>query len=243
MEERRERHAARAGTIRAAAGAAFPNTLPILTGFLFVGMAFGIYVCSLGYPPIVPILMSALIFAGSMQFVAASFLSLPFAPVSSFFATLIFNARHMFYGISMLEKYRACGRKKGLTIFWMCDETFTVNYAADVPEGVDRGWFYFFVSLFDYLYWLGATALGALCGDLIPFDTTGIDFVMTALFLVLFVNNWEKERSHVSSLAGLVVTAVCLVVFGPDRFILAAMAALVCLLTLLRGPMERRLER
>lgn len=226
--------------IAAAARAAFPHTIPILTGFLFVGTAFGIYIKSLGFPAYYPILMSVFIFAGSMQFVAGSFMVQAFAPVSTFFATLIFNARHVFYGLSMLEKYRDLGKKKFPVIFWMCDETFTINCATPVPEHVDKGWFYFFVSLFDYSYWIAGTALGALCGEFIPFDTTGIDFVMTALFVVIFVNQWEKEESHVSSLGGLFISLLCLVIFGPDKFVLAAMIGIVIFLTALRRPLERR---
>lgn len=134
---------------RAAAKAAFPFTIPILTGFLVLGIAYGIYMKSLGFSLLAPILISLFVFAGSMQFVAGSVLTQAFAPVSAFFLTLMVNARHVFYGVSMLEKYRDLGKKTFPTIFWMCDETFSVNVSAEIPEGVDKGWFYFFVSLFD----------------------------------------------------------------------------------------------
>lgn len=224
----------------AAARAAFPQTIPILTGFLVLGIAYGIYMKALGFSPLVPILISLFVFAGSMQFVAGSVLTGAFAPVSTFFLTLMVNARHLFYGISMLEQYRGLGAKKFPTIFWMCDETFSVNVSADIPEGVDRGWFYFFVSLFDYSYWALGTALGAVLGQFIPFDTTGVDFAMTALFLVILVGQWEKEKSHVSTLGGLTISLVCLVVFGADRFIVASMVGIVLFLTLFRRPIERR---
>mgnify|MGYP004444305559 CR=1 FL=1 len=196
---------------------------------------------ALGFSPLVPILISIFVFAGSMQFVAGSVLVGAFAPVSTFFLTLMVNARHVFYGISMLEKYRNLGRKKFPTIFWMCDETFSVNVSAEIPPGVDKRWFYFVVSFFDYTYWVVGTALGAVLGQFIPFDTTGIDFAMTALFLVILVGQWEKEKSHISTLGGLGISLVCLVVFGADRFILASMVGIVLFLTLLRQPIARRL--
>jgi len=228
--------------LAAAARAAFPNTIPILTGFLVLGIAYGIYMKALGFSPIVPILISIFVFAGSMQFVAGSVLTAAFAPVSTFLLTLMVNARHVFYGISMLEKYRDLGKKKFPTIFWMCDESFSVDVSSEKHKGVDKGWFYFFVSLFDYSYWVIGTTLGAILGQFIPFDTTGVDFAMTALFIVILVGQWEKEKSHISTLGGLGISLVCLVLFGADNFIVASMVGIVLFLTLLRRPIERRLE-
>ena len=230
--------------LAAAAKAAFPHTIPILTGFLVLGIAYGIYMKALGFSPIVPILISIFVFAGSMQFVAGSVLTAAFAPGSTFLLTLKVNARHVFYGISLLEKYRDLGKKKFPTIFWMCDESFSINVSAEVPEGIDKGWFYFFVSLLDYSYWVTGTILGAILGQFIPFDTTGIDFAMTALFIVILVGQWEKEKekSHISTLGGLGISQVCLVLFGADNFIVASMVGIVLFLTLLRRPIERRLE-
>lgn len=228
--------------ILAAAKAAFPFTIPILTGFLFLGTAYGIYMKSLGFAPGWPIFISIFVFAGSMQFVAGSILTQAFAPLSAVLMTLMVNARHIFYGLSMLDKYRDLGKKKFPTIFWMCDETFTINCGAEIPEGINKGWFYLFVSLFDYSYWLAGTTLGAICGQLIPFDATGIDFVMTALFIVIIIGQWEKEKSHIGTLCGLGISLVCLVIFGPDRFILASMVGIFLFLTLFRSTIERRVE-
>ena len=227
--------------IAAAAKAAFPNTIPIMAGYLFVGAAYGILVRSLGFPFYAPILISIFVFAGAMQFVLADMMILPFAPVSAFFATLIFNARHIFYGLSMLGKYGKLGKKRFPIIFWMSDETFSVNCSVEVPQGIDKGWFYFFVSVFDYSYWIAGTTIGSIGGQFIPFDTTGIDFVMTALFLVIFVGQWEKEKSHISSLGGLAISLICLVIFGSGNFILPSMIAIILFLTLLRRPIERRI--
>lgn len=226
--------------IRNAAIAAFPYTLPILAGFLFLGMAYGILMQTLGFAVWYPIVMSVVIFAGAMQFVAANLLTQPFAPVSVLLLTLLVNARHIFYGISMLDKYRNVGKKKWYLIFGLCDETFSINCTVQVPDGVDRGWFYFFITLFNNSYWICGSALGALFGEFLSVDTRGIEFVMTALFLVIFVNQWEKESHHISSLCGLGVSILCLVVFGADRFILAAMLGILLMLTILKKPLDRR---
>ena len=142
--------------------AAFPHTIPIFAGFTFLGLAYGIFMQSRGFSFVWPMLMALTIFAGSMEFVTVALLCSAFAPVHAFLLALMVNARHLFYGISMLEKYKGTGKKKWYLIFGMCDESFTINYSAKVPKGVDKGWFYFFVTLFNQLYWvLGATLGGA----------------------------------------------------------------------------------
>ena len=223
-----------------AAKAAFPFTLPIMAGFLFLGMAYGILMRSAGFGPWYPILMSVVVFAGAMQFVAVNLLTQPFAPVSALALTLLVNARHMFYGLSLLDTYRDVGKKKWYMIYALCDETFSIAASVEVPDGVDRSWFYFFVSLFNNSYWIIGTALGAFSGGLLPFDLEGIDFAMTALFLVIFVNRWEMEEHHISSLCGLGVSVLCLLIFGPDKFIVASMAGMLVMLTLLRRPIDRK---
>lgn len=220
--------------------AAFPPTLPIFIGITFVGIAYGIYMRSLGFSAAYPILMSIFVFAGSMQFVAASLLTQAFAPLNAFLMTLMVNARHIFYGLSMLDQYREMGKKKGFLIFGLCDETFSVNCTAVIPEGVNRSWFYFFVTLFNYCYWIIGSSLGSLCGKFLSFDTKGIEFVMTALFLVIFVNQWEKEKNHTSALCGLGISLLCLVIFGPSRFIIASMVGIFTLLTALRMALCRK---
>ena len=226
--------------IAPAAKAAFPFTLPIMAGFLFLGMAYGILMRSAGFGPWYPILMSVVVFAGAMQFVAVNLLTQPFAPVSALALTLLVNARHMFYGLSLLDTYRDVGKKKWYMIYALCDETFSIAASVEVPDGVDRSRFYFFVSLFNNSYWIIGTALGAFSGGLLPFDLEGIDFAMTALFLVIFVNRWEMEEHHISSLCGLGVSVLCLLIFGPDKFIVASMAGMLVMLTLLRRPIDRK---
>lgn len=214
--------------------AAFPHTIPILAGFLFLGIAYGIYMNVSGFPAIYPILMSMFIFAGSMEFVTVDLLLSTFNPIGALLLALIVNARHLFYAISMLDKYKNTGLKKGYLIFGMCDESFSINYAARIPEGIDKGWFLFFVTLLNQIYWVFGAALGGVFGSYINFNTEGLDFVMTALFVVLFLEQWLKESNHTSAQIGLFVSAICLILFGKKNFIIPAMAGILILLTLIR---------
>lgn len=219
--------------------AAFPYTIPIFSGFWFLGLAYGIYMHASGFSFVYPMIMSALIFGGSLEFVAVEMLLSPFAPVQVLIMTLLIQARHLFYGISMLEKYKGLGWKKFFLIFGMCDETFSINYTAAIPKHVDRGWFLFFVTLLNYVYWVSGATIGGLAGSLLKFDTSGISFVMTAMFVVIFLEQWLKEKNHISSLLGLSVSAICLFFFGADSFMIPAMAAIVGLLTLLKKKLSR----
>lgn len=223
--------------------AAFPNTIPILAGFLFLGMTYGIYMHGLGFPFVYPMLMAMTIFAGSLEFVIGNMLVGAFDPLQAFAISLMINARHIFYGLSMLERYRGYGWRSVYLIFGMCDESFSINYAVDAPEGVDEGWFMFFVTLLDQVYWVLGATLGGLLGNLLAFDTKGLDFVMTALFVVIFLDRWLKEESHMSSVLGLVLTTLCLVAFGSSSFVVASMVAILVALTLMRPRLDRRTRR
>ena len=227
------------GVKRRALRAAFPHTVPILTGFLFLGMTYGVYMASLGFSWIYPTLMALTIFAGSMEFVTANMLLGAFNPLQAFAMTLMVNARHLFYGLAMLDRFRGLGWKKLYLIFGMCDETFSVTCSTRAPEGVDEGWFMTFVTLLDQLYWVLGAALGGLFGSLLTLNTEGLDFVMTAMFVVIFLENWLKEENHTSSLLGLGLPLVCLVLFGAQNFILPSMAAILLALTALRGRLEK----
>ena len=227
------------GVKRRALRAAFPHTVPILTGFLFLGMTYGVYMASLGFSWIYPTLMALTIYAGSMEFVTANMLLGAFNPLQALAMTLMVNARHLFYGLAMLDRFRGLGWKKLYLIFGMCDETFSVTCSVRAPEGVDEGWFMTFVTLLDQLYWVLGAALGGLCGSLLTLNTEGLDFVMTAMFVVIFLKNWLKEENHTSSLLGLALPLVCLVLFGAQSFILPSMAAILLALTALRGRLEK----
>ena len=218
--------------------AAFPFTLPILTGFIFLGFAYGIYMNVNGFSFIYPMLTSLLVYGGSLEFVIVEMLLSPFAPLQTFIIALLLQARHIFYGISMLERYKGLGWKKFYLIFAMCDETFSVNYSAKIPEDVDKGWFMFFVTLLDQFYWCASATLGGLVGSLLSFDTTGISFVMTAMFVVIFIEQWLKEDNHVSSLIGILGALSCLLIFGPNSFMLPTMIVIILSLILFRKKIE-----
>lgn len=223
---------------RKAFKAALPYTLPICIGFIVLGMSYGFLMRSKGFPLIYPMLMSLFIFAGSMEFVTVNLLLSDFNPLHVFFLTLMVNARHIFYGISMLDKYKNCGWKKPYLIFGMCDETFTVNCAVTPPEDVDKGWFMFFITLLNQIYWVSGATLGALLGYIIHFDASGIEFVMTALFVVMFINQWEETKEHTPALMGLGCSLLCLVIFGSSNFIIPAMILIVLCLSIGKGKLE-----
>lgn len=214
--------------------AAFPHTIPVLAGFTFIGIAFGILMNSKGYGVGWTFLFSLLTFAGSAQYVAITFLTSVFNPVSALLMTLMVNARHLFYGISMLDKYKGTGKIKPYLIFGLCDETFSILCSTEPPEDVNRHWFMFFVTMLDHSYWVLGSALGGLLGSLVSFNTKGLDFVLTALFVVIFVGQWKTQQDHKPAVIGVFCSLVCLVVFGPGNFIIPSMLAILAVLTVSR---------
>ena len=223
---------------RKALKAAFPCTIPIMTGFIFLGAAYGIYMNASGFSFVYPLFMSMLIYGGSLEFVAVEMLLSPFAPLQMFIMALLIQARHLFYGLSMLDKFKGTGWKKFYLIYGMCDETFSVNYTADIPEDVDKGWFMFFVTLLNQFYWVASATAGGIIGSLLKINTDGISFVMTAMFVVIFMDQWLKEDRHISSLIGLDVSLICLLIFGADSFMIPTMITIVVLLTVLRRKLD-----
>ena len=191
-----------------------------------------------GFSFVYPMLMSFLIFGGSLEFVAVEMLLSPFAPLQVFIMSLLIQARHLFYGISMLEKYKGTGWKKFFLIFGMCDESFSINYTARIPEGVDKGWFMLFVTELNRFYWVSGATIGGLVGSLLTFDTNGISFVMTAMFVVIFLEQWLKETNHTASLLGIGVSVLCLLIFGADSFMVPTMVAIIVLLLLLKKKLQ-----
>ena len=229
-------------TIGKAFRCALPHTIPIFAGFWFLGLTYGIYMNVSGFSFWYPMCMSLMIFAGSVEFVAVNMLLGAFNPAQALAMTLMINARHLFYGISMLDKYKNTGWKKPYLIFGMCDESFSINYTASIPEDIDRGWFMFFVTLLNHLYWFSGATLGGIFGSLLHFNTEGLDFVMTAMFVVIFMDQWLKEKQHTSAITGLGVSFICLLAFGADHFIIPAMLAILALLMFLRTPLEKGVE-
>ena len=222
--------------------AAFPYTLPVLTGFIFLGAAYGILMNSKGYGIQWTFLMSLFAFAGSAQYVAITFLTTAFNPLNALLMTLMINARHLFYGISMLEKYKDAGRLKKYLIFGMCDETFSILCTTDAPEGVDNNWFRFFVTLLNNSYWVGGSILGSFLGSMISFSTKGLEFVFTALFVVNFLEQCQSHSDHKAARAGLGCSILCLVIFGPSGFIIPSMILIISVLTLMRKRPEKIAE-
>lgn len=219
--------------------AAFPYTLPIFAGFWFLGMAYGIYMNVSGFSFLYPLFMSIIIFGGSLEFVVVSMLLSSFAPVQALIMSLMIQARHLFYGLSMLDKFKGLGWKKYYLIYGMCDETFSINCSVTIPEGIDKGWFMFFVTLLNQFYWVSGSTIGGLLGSLISFNTEGLDFVMTAMFVVIFLEQWLKEKKHVTALIGIIAAAVCRVVFGANSFMIPTMICILVLLTAIRKPIEK----
>lgn len=220
--------------------AALPYSLPICVGFFFIAMSYGILTRVKGLSVFYPAAMSTLIYAGSMEFVTVDLLLSPFSPVGAFLLAVTVNARHLFYGIAMLDRYRGTGWKKPYLIFGMCDETFLINCNAAPPPDVDRGWFMFFVTLLDQAYWVTGAVVGSLVGTLIRFDTAGIEFVMTALFVVMLVEKWEDKTARLPVAIGVGCTLLCLLLLGSSRFLIVSMLLIVAAAALLRGKMEGR---
>lgn len=228
--------------LKQALRAAFPYTIPICASFLFLGMTYGIYMNVSGFSFWYPMFMSLTIFAGSVEFVAVNMLLGAFHPLQALAITFMINARHLFYGISMLDKYRGTGWKKFYLIYGMCDESFSINYAASIPDHIDQGWFMFFVTLLNQIYWVLGAILGGVFGSFLHFSTKGLEFVMTAMFVVIFMDQWKKEKRHTSSLLGLGITATCLVAFGPDYFIIFSMILMIAVLSFIRKPWKMEVE-
>lgn len=220
--------------------AAFPHTVPVLTSYLVMGAAFGVLLASKGFGPGWAFLMALFIFAGSGQFVAVGLMAAGFAPLAAFLVTIMVNARHIFYGISMLEPFRKLGKERYYMIFALTDETFALLCSARPPPAVSPRRFYLSIAVLDQCYWLCGCTLGGLLGSAVTINTHGIDFVMTALFVVIFLEQWQRPQNRTPALIGLGVSILCLVLFGPQWFILAAMAALVILFSLLKKPLEGR---
>ena len=226
----------RPGQWRKALRAAFPHTIPVLTGFLVLGIAYGILMESKGYGAGWSVLMSAVAFGGSMQFVAITLLTTAFAPVQALLLSIMVNARHVFYGLSMLGKYKGLGKLRAFLIYTLCDETFSIVCSVPPPAGLPPKLFYFWVSLLNYLYWILGSFLGGVAGQFLTFNTTGLDFVLTALFVVLFLEQIRRPENRAPGFVGLGATVVSILTvgrtFGQDQIVIPAMVLLLAILLL-----------
>ncbi len=232
----------------AAAKAAFPRTIPVMAGYLFLGTAFGIVLRAKGFGPLWALAMSLFIYAGSMQFVAAGLMAAAFSPLTALIMTLLVNARHLFYGLSMLEPFEKMGWRKPYMVFSLTDETYALLSGMEPPKTAADYDAFFCISLFNQAYWVIGSLIGSLAGEWLVFDTDGIAFAMTALFLVIFVEQWlgvEKEKAvknlflaHGPALIGVCVSIVSLAIFGPDNFLIPAMGGLLILFAAFRITFE-----
>ncbi|MBE6655063.1 MAG: branched-chain amino acid transporter AzlC [Ruminococcaceae bacterium] len=213
---------------------AFVSTIPIFAGYIMLGIGFGILLSEKGYGPVWALFMSIFMFAGSMQYVGVDLLASGASLISSAVMTVLVNARHLFYGISMIDKYRGAGAKKFYMIFGLTDETYSLLCEAKVPDDVDRHTYSFFVTLFDHFYWITGCVLGAVIGTVVPFEFKGVEFVLTALFVSIFTEQWLSTNDHVPALIGAVSTAVCLVIFGSENFLIPSMLAIIASLSVLK---------
>lgn len=205
---------------------AFLDTVPVMTGYLVLGVGFGLLLRQNGYGLGWAFAMSMLIYAGSMQYLAVGLLSGGASLVTAALSTLMVNARHLFYGISMLDTYRGAGKRKPYLIFALTDETYSLVSGGKLPEGEDKFRYCFLVSLLDQCYWVAGSVLGSAAGMLLPVNLEGIDFALTALFVTVFVEQWLSTHDHRPALTGVGVTALCLAVFGRDIFLIPSMVVI-----------------
>jgi len=220
--------------IKKAFRSAFPHTIPVFTGFIVLGIAYGILMHTKGYGVLWSVLMSALAFCGSMQFVAITLLTTAFNPVQAFLLSLMVNARHLFYGIAMLDKYKGMGKSRFFLIYLLCDETFSISSIIKPPEQVNKKYFYLAVSFLDYFYWVLGTFIGGMVGQLLFFNTKGIDFVLTALIVVLFIEQLKFQENRLSGIVGIGCTIIGLLIFKADNLVIPSMIMILIVLLVWR---------
>ena len=219
---------------------AFPYTIPVLTGYLFIGIAFGVMYAEKGYSFLWAILMSLLVYAGSGQYLAVNFFTPGISFVQVIFMTLMVNIRHIFYGISLLDKFNQMGKKRWYMVFGLTDETYSLLCTTKIPEGVEEEKFLFAISIMNQSYWVIGSAIGGLAGSFLPFNSEGIDFAMTALFVVIFVEQWMDAKNRISETIGVAAAFLCLQIFGADSFVLPSMLLIIMILFAGRRKLDER---
>ena len=214
---------------------AWKRSIPVMAGYIVLGMGFGMLLGAKGYGVLWAIAMSVFIYAGSMQYGAIDLITGGASLISAALMTLMVNARHLFYGISMVERYKDTKPYKPYLIFALTDETYSLVCSGDVPDGVEEKKYFFLVSLFNQFYWVLGSVMGSVLGSVLNINTDGIDFSMTALFLVVFTEQWRSTRDHRSAIAGVAASVICLLVFGPSAFLIPSMISITVILTAMRG--------
>lgn len=223
---------------------AFVCTLPVLAGYIVLGIGFGILLSAKGYGALWAFLMSVFIYAGSMQYLAVDLLAEGATLITAALTTLMVNARHLFYGISLVDKYKGAGKKKPYMIFALTDETYSLVCSQELGDDPKSTHTYFlFISILDHIYWICGCVIGDLLGQIIPFSVEGIDFVLTALFVTIFVEQWQSTKDHVSALIGVICSVICLLIFGSDGFLIPSMLAIMLALTVLKKIRKESADR
>lgn len=210
---------------------AFYKSLPVLAGYIILGIGFGILLQSAGYGVFWAFAMSCLIYAGSMQYVGVGLIAGGASVITTVITTIMVNARHLFYSISMIERYNNTGKYKPYLIFALTDETYTLLCDGQVPDEESGNLYRFLVSFFNQCYWIGGSVIGSLLGSVLSFSANGIEFSMTALFIASFTEQWISGKNHIPALVGLVCSLLCLLVFGPEDFLIPAMLLITVVLT------------
>ena len=213
---------------------AFLDTVPVMTGYVFLGFGFGILMQQNGFGVLWSGAMSLFIYAGSMQYVAVSLLTSGANLLTAAVTAFMVNARHLFYGISMVDAYRGMGKQKPYLIFGLTDETYSLVSQLQIPEGLSARGYCFLVTLFDHIYWITGTVLGSLTGTLLPINYEGVDFALTALFVTIFVEQWLSTKNHGPAIVGVAATLICLILFGSDIFLIPSMVIIAACLTIMR---------
>ena len=219
---------------------AFRASLPVFAGYIVLGIGFGILLKTKGYGLLWAALSSVFVYAGSLQYVMVNLIAAGAPLITTALTAVMVNARHLFYGISMIDRYKGAGKKKPYLIFALTDETYSLVCSDESVRGVrDRYRYYFFLSMFNQIYWITGSVMGSVLGGLITFSTEGIDFALTALFVTIFVDQWLSTKDHRAALTGVIASVICLLIFGADSFLIPAMLCITAALTVMRSKLSR----
>ncbi|MBS6798540.1 MAG: AzlC family ABC transporter permease [Firmicutes bacterium] len=219
---------------------AFRASLPVFAGYIVLGIGFGILLKTKGYGLLWAALSSVFVYAGSLQYVMVNLIAAGAPLITTALTAVMVNARHLFYGISMIDRYKGAGKKKPYLIFALTDETYSLVCSDESVRGVrDRHRYYFFLSMFNQIYWITGSVMGSVLGGLITFSTEGIDFALTALFVTIFVDQWLSTKDHRAALTGVIASVICLLIFGADNFLIPAMLCITAALTVMRSKLSR----
>lgn len=213
---------------------AFPHTIPIMLGYLFMGITFGILLQKEGFNVLWAMCMALFIYGGTTQFIALGLMASGAGLWESFVLISMVNARQIFYAISMLDRFKAMGKKSYYMAHALTDETLALLNLKNPKEGIDKHWFDFFIALLNHSYWIIGCTLGALVGAYLDFEPQGLDFVMSAIFIVIFIEQWKSKNLRPPALVGLITSFMCLLLFGMEDFLLPALVGICIILSFVR---------